>query len=90
MRNIGKIQKRLAAIEAKQPARQARWFSPDRDGALPDDFNPERDNLIYHSIVTPGTMEREEPAMTWRGKPFNPDDYPAKINIQIGGDHEHG
>ena len=72
------ITKRIEKLEGgKSTFRQA--FKPDRNGIIPDEFEPDLDLLIVTTIVSPDGSHPKElnPPLMWRGKPYESDDSPS-------------
>ncbi len=65
------IAKRIEKLEGKTvPA--ARVFQADDNGIIPDEFEPEADDLIVITFVSPDGNDPKElnPPLKWRGQTF--------------------
>lgn len=71
------LKQRLRKLEKPD---EGRWFSPDEDGNLPDDFNPDIDNIL---TVTITSEDSPEPSKTlyWRGEPLPESENTINVTI---------
>lgn len=69
--NIDTLKRRLSNIEKSSSADLARWYRPDSEGKIPDNFNPETDKLILRSIVQPDQSTKPmHSELAWKGKKY--------------------
>ena len=59
------INQLISKLEASNQTRE--WVVPDKDGILPVNFNPDKDNILHATICG---SQREDHLNYWKGKPY--------------------